>query len=62
MVSLTSARVVWTEGLDVAMLGGRDRKGGRTYTVEVDGVLVDEAEVMVREFRALHVDETRDEV
>ena len=30
--------------------------------VEVDGALVDEAEVMVREFRALHVDETRDEV
>ena len=61
MVSLTSARVVWTEGLDVAMLEGRDRKGGRNYPVEVDGALVDEAEVMVREFRALHVDETRDE-
>ena len=60
-MSLTSACVTWTEGPDVAVLAGRDRKGGRVYTVEVNGALVDEAEVMVREFRALYVDATRDE-
>ncbi|SVB81404.1 uncharacterized protein METZ01_LOCUS234258 [marine metagenome] len=61
VVGLTAARVVWIEGLDVAVLERRDRTAGRTDTMEVDGPLVDEDEVAVREFRALSVAETRDE-
>mgnify|MGYP001274824549 CR=1 FL=1 len=61
MIGPTAACVVWAEGLDVAVLGGRNRTAGRTDSVEVDGLFADEDEVMVREFHVLLVDETRDE-